>query len=172
MIDFNLFLGVIVATLIAYLLGALPIAAWISRRSGIDIFSVGTGLPGASNVRRSVGNIPGGLVLIGDLAKGAVAIVAARQMQVEGLWLILPCFAMVIGPWRSIFTRLQGRRRACPSWRRDPCDVSAVQRLPRRVYRFYRDSWRTETAVHIAARPCCWHRGLALAEPILSLQPE
>ena len=108
MIDFNLFLGVIVATLIAYLLGALPIAAWISRRSGIDIFSVGTGLPGASNVRRSVGNIPGGLVLIGDMAKGAIAIVAARQMQVEGIWLILPCFAMVVGHWRSIFTGFKG----------------------------------------------------------------
>ena len=108
MIDFNLLTGVILSTLIAYLLGALPIAVWVSRRRKIDIFSVGTGLPGASNVRRNVGNVPGGMVLIGDLAKGAVSILAARQMQVDGVWLILPCFAMVAGHWKSIFTGFRG----------------------------------------------------------------
>ena len=107
MTDTNL-LGIILATLIAYLLGALPIAAWVSRRRGVDIFNVGTGLPGASNVRRSVGNVSGGMVLIGDMAKGLLSIVAARQMQVEGLWLILPCFFMVAGHWKSIFTGFRG----------------------------------------------------------------
>ena len=108
MIDFSLLTGIILSTLIAYLLGALPIAAWVSRRRGVDIFSVGTGLPGASNVRRSVGNVPGGMVLIGDMAKGLLAIVAAKQMQVEGLWLLLPCFSMVLGHWKSIFTGFRG----------------------------------------------------------------
>ena len=108
MIDFNLLTGIILSTLIAYLLGALPIAAWVSRRRGVDIFSVGTGLPGASNVRRSVGNVPGVMVLIGDMAKGLLSIVAAKQMQVEGLWLLLPCAAMIIGHWKSIFTGFRG----------------------------------------------------------------
>ncbi len=106
--DFGLMAAIIVSTLIAYLLGALPIAAWISRRRGVDIFKVGTGLPGASNVRRQVGNVPGGQVLIGDMAKGAIAIVAARLMDVPGLWLALPCFALVLGHWRSIFTGFRG----------------------------------------------------------------
>lgn len=105
--DINL-LGIILSTLIAYLFGALPIAAWVSSRRGVDIFTVGTGLPGASNVRRSVGNVPGGVVLIGDMAKGLISIVAAKQMQVEGLWLILPCFAMIVGHWKSIFTGFRG----------------------------------------------------------------
>lgn len=108
MIDFNLAAAVIVSTLIAYLMGALPIAVWISRRRGVDIFNVGTGLPGSSNVRRQVGNVPGGQVLIGDMAKGAIAIVAARLMGVQELWLLLPCFAMVVGHWRSIFTGFRG----------------------------------------------------------------
>ena len=73
--DINI-LGIILATFVAYLLGALPIAAWVSRRRGIDIFNVGTGLPGASNVRRNVGNVPGGMVLIGDMAKGLISVVA------------------------------------------------------------------------------------------------
>ena len=108
MIDFNLFTGVILSTLIGYLLGSLPIAVWVSRRRNVDIFNVGTGLPGASNVRRQVGNVPGGQVLIGDIAKGAVAILAARQMQVSDAWLLLPCFAMVAGHWKSIFTGFRG----------------------------------------------------------------
>lgn len=110
MIDFNLAADVIISTLIAYLMGALPIAVWISRRRGVNIFNVGTGLPGASNVRRQVGNVPGGLVLIGDMAKGAIAaIVAARLIgDDQGLWLLLPCFAMVVGHWRSIFTGFRG----------------------------------------------------------------
>ena len=108
MIDFNLLTGIILSMLIAYLLGALPIAAWVSRRRGVDIFSVGTGLPGASNVRRSVGNVPGGMVLIGDMAKGLLSIYAAKQMQVDGLWLLLPCFFMVLGHWKSIFTGFRG----------------------------------------------------------------
>ena len=108
MIDFNLAAAVIISTLIAYLMGALPIAVWISRRRGVDIFNVGTGLPGASNVRRQVGNVPGGLVLIGDMAKGAIAIVAAQLMGVQELWLLLPCFAIVAGHWRPIFTGFRG----------------------------------------------------------------
>lgn len=113
MIDFNLAAAVIISTLIAYLMGALPIAVWISRRRGVDIFNVGTGLPGASNVRRQVGNVPGGLVLIGDMAKGAIAIVAARLMLMgvqdgQELWLLLPCFAIVAGHWRPIFTGFRG----------------------------------------------------------------
>ncbi len=105
--DINI-LGIILATFVAYLLGALPIAAWVSRRRGIDIFNVGTGLPGASNVRRNVGNVSGGMVLIGDMAKGLLSIVAAKQMQVDGLWLLLPCAAMVAGHWKSIFTGFRG----------------------------------------------------------------
>ena len=108
MIDFNLAAAVIISTLIAYLMGALPIAVWISRRRGVDIFNVGTGLPGASNVRRQVGNVPGCLVLIGDMAKGAIAIVAAQLMGVQELWLLLPCFAIVAGHWRPIFTGFRG----------------------------------------------------------------
>ena len=108
MIDFNLAAAVIISTLIAYLMGALPIAVWISRRRGVDIFNVGTGLPGASNVRRQVGNVPGGLVLIGDMAKGAIAVVAAQLMGVQELWLLLPCFAIVAGHWRPIFTGFRG----------------------------------------------------------------
>ena len=45
----------LLAVLGAYMLGALPLADQISRHSGVDIFSVGSGLAGAGNVRKNVG---------------------------------------------------------------------------------------------------------------------
>lgn len=98
----------LVAILIGYVLGALPIATAIGRRHGVDLFSVGTGLTGASNVRRHVGNVPGGFVLLGDLGKGALAIIIAKLLGVSGLWLMVPAGAAIIGHWRSVFMGFRG----------------------------------------------------------------
>ena len=98
----------LVAAIIGYLLGALPIASYIGRRHGVDVFAVGTGLTGASNVRRHVGNIPGGFVLLGDVGKGALAIIVAKLLGVSDLWLMIPAGASIIGHWRSVFTGFRG----------------------------------------------------------------
>ncbi len=98
----------LVATLIGYVLGALPIANFIGRRHGVDLFSVGTGLTGASNVRRHVGNVPGGFVLLGDLGKGALTIIVAKLLGVSGLWLMVPAGASILGHWRPVFTGFRG----------------------------------------------------------------
>jgi acyl phosphate:glycerol-3-phosphate acyltransferase len=58
---------------IAYLLGTFPSAALIARASGIDIRSVGSGNPGASNVTRALGWRKGAWVFALDAAKGALA---------------------------------------------------------------------------------------------------
>jgi len=56
-----------------YLLGALPFAYVVARAKGVDIFKVGSGNAGATNVRRALGPGPGSLVLFLDAAKGALA---------------------------------------------------------------------------------------------------
>ena len=56
-----------------YLLGSLPTAVVVGRRLGHDPTAEGSGNPGASNVYRTAGRGAGGVVLAGDLAKGAVA---------------------------------------------------------------------------------------------------
>lgn len=56
-----------------YLLGALPFAYVVARAKGVDIFKVGSGNAGATNVRRVLGPGPGALVLFLDAAKGALA---------------------------------------------------------------------------------------------------
>ena len=96
------------AVVIGYLLGSLPIAVLLSRRAGVDIFEVGTGLPGASNVMRNVGRAPAVLVLLGDMAKGALAVVVAKYLGLEESLLVLPAGAAVLGHWRSIFSRFRG----------------------------------------------------------------
>ena len=96
------------AIIVGYLLGALPIADRISRRNGVDIFAVGTRLAGSSNVRKHVGNIPGIVVLLADLGKGALAVIAAWLIGVDGLWVILPAAATIVGHWKSVFTGFKG----------------------------------------------------------------
>ena len=98
----------ILAMAVGYLLGAIPLADQISRRHGIDIFSVGTGLAGATNVRRMVGKFPGIIVLLGDLGKGALAVIAAEFLGVEGVWVILPAAAAIAGHWSSVFSNFRG----------------------------------------------------------------
>lgn len=104
----SLLLATMLAVVIGYLLGSLPIAALLSRRAGVDIFEVGTGLPGASNVMRNVGRVPAVVVLLGDMAKGALAVVIAKYLGVEESLLVLPAGAAVLGHWRSIFSRFRG----------------------------------------------------------------
>lgn len=110
----NEVLGVMPAVLIAtaggYLLGSIPLAYFISRHhSGTDIFEVGTGLPGASNVMRNVGMVPAVMVFAGDMAKGTLAILLAREvLKVESPWLLLPAAAAVAGHWKSMFTGFRG----------------------------------------------------------------
>lgn len=56
----------------AYALGTFPSAVWIARSKGVDITSVGSGNPGASNISRTFGRRWGVLVFVLDGLKGAV----------------------------------------------------------------------------------------------------
>ena len=101
-------LNLILAAVIAYIFGALPLADRVSRRSGVNVFNSGTGLAGATNVRRNVGFIPASLVVLGDAAKGILAILIAQALGVDGLWIVIPAAAAIIGHWNSIFTGFRG----------------------------------------------------------------
>lgn len=58
-----------------YILGAIPFAVLIARLHGVDIFSVGSKNPGATNVVRSVGRKAGYVVFLLDFLKGVTATV-------------------------------------------------------------------------------------------------
>jgi glycerol-3-phosphate acyltransferase PlsY len=58
---------------VAYVIGTFPSAALVARANGVDIRSVGSGNPGASNVTRVLGWRKGIWVFVLDAAKGALA---------------------------------------------------------------------------------------------------
>ena len=59
--------------LVGYLLGAVSFAVLVAKRQGVDIFSVGSGNPGATNVKRVLGAKWGNLVFALDATKGVLA---------------------------------------------------------------------------------------------------
>lgn len=67
---------------VAYLIGTFPSATLVARAHGVDIRSVGSGNPGASNVTRVLGWRNGLWVFALDAAKGAAA--AGCGLIVEG----------------------------------------------------------------------------------------
>ncbi len=58
---------------VAYLIGTFPSAVLVARANGVDIRTVGSGNPGASNVTRVLGWRKGVWVFVLDAAKGARA---------------------------------------------------------------------------------------------------
>ena len=59
--------------IVGYLLGSIPFGVIIAKKYGVDIFAVGSGNPGATNVLRSIGKPPGYLVFFLDFLKGLLA---------------------------------------------------------------------------------------------------
>lgn len=95
------------AAAVGYLLGAINPAALVSRAFGVDLHSVGSGNPGATNVARALG--PRWAVLVGflDILKGFVpafafgALVSQTAGQIAGL-------AAVVGHITSPYLRGRG----------------------------------------------------------------
>ena len=101
---------------LSYLVGSIPTSYIFAKFSrGIDIRNYGSGNVGATNVYRTVGKLPGLLVLILDILKGVVAVIfitktfyrpvgnidfAAYQLAI-GL-------AVVIGHDWTIFLKFKG----------------------------------------------------------------
>jgi len=63
----------VLIALIGYFLGALPFGYLVAKAHGVDIFKVGSGNPGATNVRRVLGSRAGNLVFALDFLKGSAA---------------------------------------------------------------------------------------------------
>jgi glycerol-3-phosphate acyltransferase PlsY len=84
-------------SLLGYLWGSLLPAEWLSRRKlGRSLQEMGDN-PGTSAAWRVLGARAGLLVLAFDLLKGAVPFLLARAMLLQGVWLVLPALAPVVG---------------------------------------------------------------------------
>ena len=93
--------------LVAYLLGTFPSAILVARANGIDIHSVGSGNPGASNVTRALGWRKGVWVYVLDAVKGAVATLI--PLLLDGRPLAYWCgAAAIVGHMFPVFRRFRG----------------------------------------------------------------
>ena len=61
--------------IIGYLFGSSPFGVIVAKKMGVNIFKVGSGNPGATNVLRSIGKPAGYTVFILDFLKGFLATV-------------------------------------------------------------------------------------------------
>ncbi len=80
-----------VAVIVGYVLGSISFAVLVSRARGVDIFAVGSGNPGATNVKRTLGAGPGNWVFVLDACKGVFAagwplLLALDAAVPLGLW--------------------------------------------------------------------------------------
>ena len=106
--DSNL-LSITLVLIAAYLIGSIP-AAYLAGRmvKGIDIRQVGTRNMGAMNVFYEVGFIPGVLVLLTDIGKGALAIALAGFVGVPLIVQLLAGVSAVIGHSFPLWLRFHG----------------------------------------------------------------
>jgi glycerol-3-phosphate acyltransferase PlsY len=99
---------------IGYALGATPTAYLVGRLNGINIFEVGSGNMGATNVARALGFRWALLVGITDLLKGALAVLVGRAVgsAIPDVAGVLAGIAVVVGHnWSLPVAFLTGRLR-------------------------------------------------------------
>ena len=104
-------LAIAIVSLSGYLLGSVSFAVLLARHRGVDIFREGSGNPGATNVKRTLGPRVGNAVFALDALKGFVAAVwpllawgadAGLQLGIVGL------VAAIIGHSYSVFLKFRG----------------------------------------------------------------
>jgi len=99
----------LIAALAAYLLGSVPFAMISSKLFGLaDPRSYGSGNPGATNVLRSGNKKAALLTLIGDAAKGWLAVFVARHLELGDGTVALVALAVFVGHLFPIFLKFKG----------------------------------------------------------------
>ena len=97
---------------IGYFVGSLSFGYWVAKANGVDIFSVGSKSPGATNVKRSVGNGAGNAVFVLDFFKGILAtgwpLIEYSKLEYSESYGLIGLFAAVMGHSFSVFTRFRG----------------------------------------------------------------
>ncbi len=105
--------------LAGYILGALPFGYLVAKAHGVDIFKEGSGNPGATNVKRVLGEKfgakgkrAGNLVFALDALKGALAtgwpLLPWIETPHQEVLALIGVVAAVLGHSFSVFTRFKG----------------------------------------------------------------
>ena len=106
-------IAVLLSLLLAYLLGSVSFAVLVSRTMGLaDPRSYGSGNPGATNVLRTGNKAAALATLVGDAAKGWVAVALAQRLGpdwgLDGFATALVGLAAFLGHLFPIFLQFRG----------------------------------------------------------------
>jgi glycerol-3-phosphate acyltransferase PlsY len=101
-----------VLMLLAYLAGSVPVGVLVARLSGgTDPRTVGSGRTGGTNALRALGRKWAAVVVIGDLAKGAVPVLVARWITGGDALVEVLCGASAVaGAIWSVFAGFRSGR--------------------------------------------------------------
>jgi len=99
---------VVAIILISYLLGSMPTAYIVAKSQNINIFEVGSGNMGGTNIARTLGVGWGLFTTLVDVCKGILAILIARAILPDAKWTATTISAVVviIGHNWSLFATL------------------------------------------------------------------
>lgn len=98
--------------LICYLLGAIPFGVIAAKLCGVDIFTIGSGSTGTTNVIRACGKRWGLTVLILDILKGTLVTCLGMSIFTNE-WLIVLCGVLaLVGHSYSVFIKFRGGKSA------------------------------------------------------------
>jgi acyl phosphate:glycerol-3-phosphate acyltransferase len=108
---------VVAAVIAGYVLGSIPFGALVGQvYKGVDIRRYGSGRTGATNVLRTLGPGAAACVVVGDIAKGACAVLLAKLLLGSGDVMALHIaetgagLAAIAGHNWSAFMQLRGGR--------------------------------------------------------------
>lgn len=103
------FLTVIAFAALAYLLGSIPFALVVSRILGLsDPRTYGSGNPGATNVLRTGNKKAAALTLLGDAAKGWLAVWLALRLGMNPTVVAVAALAVFLGHLYPVFLGFKG----------------------------------------------------------------
>lgn len=111
--DPALVLRTVVLMLVAYLAGSIPVGVLVARAAGgTDPRTIGSGRTGGTNALRALGRKWATVVVLGDLAKGALPVLLARLVTggTDPLAEVLCGAASVAGAIWSVFAGFRSGR--------------------------------------------------------------
>lgn len=110
--DLALVLRTAILMLVAYLAGSVPVGVLVARvAGGTDLRTIGSGRTGGTNALRALGRKWATVVVLGDLAKGALPVLLARAVTGgDPLTEVLCGAAAVAGAIWSMFAGFRSGR--------------------------------------------------------------
>jgi glycerol-3-phosphate acyltransferase PlsY len=94
---------------LGYLLGSLPFAVIVSKAFGLaDPRTFGSGNPGATNVLRTGNKLAAALTLLGDAAKGWLAMMIAGALGADATGAAIAGVAAFLGHVFPVFLKFKG----------------------------------------------------------------